>query len=498
MKMEIALVANVPRASLSFDLTAHNNALQLNMEELKVFLSANIKIEEREEKREVCDITYLESGHEETWDYSVIIYGFEFRYLGRTKLVELSFWDGSSQLRPWKSDICTSNESPLSFFFRLEIEGIVQRKEGNTRIKNGLLTLKAEVTLNSKSARHLPLKQLMPDEILNNKLPEDEDTINGIQLETFECFESVEPLSITVPSSPQNAEEILYNKMPEEEDTMNDTNLEGTECYIQEGFGTLNTDKKPDKEFIMKNENKNENTSERSKYGAAKSYEDFPFFHQKLIWLFQLPIAVVVAIIIGYFSILTHSMQHVLVPIILVISRSYAEPCIPEATLEVGNVTPLKPCETCDFYKLNCQGNNISVCLNIFPTTQFAVGCAPNICINDGCPEWNGGKGSYKIQYRNGECGSTCPGHFSLAEWIKNCTISPPPSFGANCLLTTSGGKGSDHVTIIVASFLVAVVGIVVVVGLLILRKKKLLCFKNRGRGEESVPEGENLNPSRK
>ncbi|XP_062616106.1 uncharacterized protein LOC134277814 [Saccostrea cucullata] len=377
------------------------------MEELKVCLSTNIKIEEREEKGEVCNVTYFETGQKDTLDYSVIKYSFEFRYLGRTKLVEHKVWDGFSQFRTLKPDNCKSNESHLSSVFRLEIEGIIQKKEylGQKR----LLTLKVEVIVTSKFSRHLLPKQLMPYE------------------------------------------------------------------------------------FLTKNGEKNENTSEKS-CKAAESYEDFPFFHHKLIWLvLQFLIAVIVKIIIGYFSLMTHSMLHALVPIVLMVSRSYGELCIPEATLEVGNITPLKPCETCDFHKLNCQGNNISACLKIFPTTQFAVGCAPNICINDGCPEWNGGNGSYKIQYRNGECNSTCQGHLSLAEWIKNCTISQPPSIGDSCFITTTGENGSDNGAIMIASFSVVAVGVVVIVVLVILWKKNALCFKNIGHSKKNEPEGERL-----
>ncbi|XP_061169272.1 uncharacterized protein LOC133178574 isoform X2 [Saccostrea echinata] len=473
-------------------------------------------------KREVCNVTYFETGQKETWNYSVI-YGFEFRYLGTTKLVEHKVWDGSSQFRPLVSDVSISNESPLSYVFRLEIEGITLKREGNTWIKNGLLKLKVEVTVTSKSARHLLPKQLMPDEPLSNavpsspqtaeeflynKLPEDEDTMNGKTLETTGCFmeeglgtlnrdkkPDKEPLSNAVPSSPQTAEEFLYNKLPEDEDTMNGKTLETTGCFMEEGLGTLNRDKKPDKDLFKKKKENVEKMSERSKYGAVKSYEDFPSCYHRLSWLLQCLIAFT-KVIIECFSIQTHSMLQVLVPILLLISRSTGEQCITEAALEVGNITILNPCETCDSHKVNlhCQGNNISVCLKIFPTSQFAVGCAPNICINDGCPEWNGGNGSYKIQYRNGGCSSICQGHFSLAEWIKNCTISPTPSLENNCLPTTSDENGSDSVVIVIVSFSIVAVGIVV--GLLILWKKQLLCFrKNRANRDEIEQVGLNLNP---
>ncbi|XP_056014131.1 uncharacterized protein LOC125675165 isoform X2 [Ostrea edulis] len=66
---------------------------------------------------------------------------------------------------------------------------------------------------------------------------------------------------------------------------------------------------------------------------------------------------------------------------------------------------------------LKCGPGQIMACLRMDHTSELAVGCAPNICINgNGCPVLSRDEnGSTVLQYRVKECG-TCPDHYNLSD----------------------------------------------------------------------------------
>ncbi|XP_062573627.1 uncharacterized protein LOC134235511 [Saccostrea cucullata] len=103
-----------------------DGALLLN---IKKWTRGQLEMDREEDKEEkFLSQGFDLSGHVENKDCAIGL-NIQLRYGGTNKLDDPKVWEGSSEFRPWMSQICVNNEDPSFLLLTLEMEGITF-KEG--------------------------------------------------------------------------------------------------------------------------------------------------------------------------------------------------------------------------------------------------------------------------------------------------------------------------------------------------------------------------------